>query len=53
MNLGKVGIIFTGGGFTGSFSVGVFEALWKAGIRPAHVQGISVGALSAAKVVEM
>ena len=52
MNLGKVGIIFNGGGFTGAFSVGYIKALWERGIRPQHVQGISVGALNAAKILE-
>jgi len=52
MNLGKVGIIFNGGGFAGAFSVGYIKALWEHGIRPEHVQGISVGALNAAKILE-
>lgn len=53
MNLGKVGIIFNGGGFLGAFSVGYIKALWERGIRPAHVQGVSVGALNAAKLLEL
>lgn len=52
MNLGKVGIIFNGGGFTGAFSVGYIKALWECGIRPAHMQGVSVGALNAAKTLD-
>ena len=52
MNLGKVGIIFNGGGFLGAFSVGYAKALWKKGIRPQYVQGVSVGALNAAKLLE-
>lgn len=52
MNLGKVGIIFNGGGFAGAFSVGYIKALWEAGIRPTHIQGVSVGALNAAKLIE-
>ena len=51
MNLGKVGIIFNGGGFTGAFSVGYIKALWEYGIRPAHIQGVSVGALNAATIM--
>ncbi|MCL5017235.1 MAG: patatin-like phospholipase family protein [Patescibacteria group bacterium] len=51
-NLGKVGIIFNGGGFTGAFSVGYIKALWEQGIRPSHIQGVSVGALNAAKLLE-
>ncbi len=52
MNLGKIGIIFNGGGFAGAFSVGYIKALWECGVRPSHVQGISVGALNAAKILE-
>jgi len=52
MNLGKVGIIFNGGGFAGAFSVGYTKALWEHGIRPAHIQGVSVGALNAAKLMD-
>lgn len=53
MNLGKIGVIFGGGGFTGAFSVGFIKALWECGIRPSHVQGVSVGALNAAKLIEL
>lgn len=53
MNLGKVGIIFNGGGFAGAFSVGYIKALWECGIRPEHVQGVSVGALNAAKLMDI
>ena len=52
MNLGKVGVIFNGGGFTGAFSVGFAKAIWKNGIKPEYIQGVSVGALSGAKLVE-
>jgi predicted acylesterase/phospholipase RssA len=52
MNLGKIGIIFNGGGFLGAFSVGYIKALWEHGIRPQYVQGVSVGALNAAKLIE-
>lgn len=51
-NLGKVGIVFNGGGFTGAFSVGFAKSIWKAGIRPEVIQGVSVGALTAAKIIE-
>lgn len=51
-NLGKVGMIFNGGGFTGAFSVGFAKAIWNAGIRPEVIQGVSVGGLTAAEVVE-
>ena len=52
MNLGTIGVIFTGGGFTGAISVGFAKAIWKSGLRPAHFQGSSVGALNATKMIE-
>ena len=56
MNLGKVGIIISGGGFSGAFSVGFTKAIWeifrKNGIQPAIIQGVSVGAMNAAKLIE-
>ncbi|MEK9170560.1 MAG: patatin-like phospholipase family protein [Patescibacteria group bacterium] len=56
MNLGKVGIIMSGGGFTGAFSVGFIKAIWKIfrknGIQPAIIQGASIGAMNAAKTIE-
>jgi len=52
MNLGKVGIIIGGGGFTGAFSVGDLKAIWEFGIKPKYIQGVSVGALNAAKIIE-
>ncbi|MBI5401496.1 patatin-like phospholipase family protein [Candidatus Wolfebacteria bacterium] len=51
MNLGKVGMIFNGGGFAGAYSVGFVKALAAKGIKPDFVQGISVGAISAAKLI--
>lgn len=45
-NLGKVGIIFNGGGFSGAYSVGFLKAIWERDIRPSYVQGVSVGALT-------
>lgn len=50
--LGRVGVIFSGGGLTGAFSAGFAKAIWKTGIQPACLQGVSVGALSASKIVE-
>lgn len=50
-NLGKIGMIFNGGGFAGAYSVGFAKALLAKGIKPDFVQGISVGAISAAKLV--
>ena len=52
MNLGKVGIIFSSGGFTGAYSVGFAKAILAKGIKPEFIQGISVGALNACKLVE-
>ena len=56
MNLGKVGIIMSGGGFSGAFSVGFAKAIWeifrKLNIKPAIIQGVSVGAMNAAKLIE-
>lgn len=52
MNLGKVGFVFTGGGFTGAYSVGFVKALAAKGIKPSYVQAISVGSLTAAKLME-
>lgn len=51
-NLGEVGFILNGGGFAGALSVGMLEALIEAGIYPKRIQGVSVGALSAAKFIE-
>jgi len=52
MNLGKVGIIFNGGGFLGAYSAGFMKSIWEAGIRPIHIQGVSVGALNASVFIE-
>lgn len=51
MNLGKVGMIFNGGGLAGCYSVGFVKALAAKGIKPDYVQGISVGALTSAKLI--
>ncbi len=51
MNLGKVGIIFNGGGFTGSYSVGFIKALATRGIKPLFVQSVSVGVLSGGDLI--
>lgn len=52
MDLGKVGVVFNGGGFSGAFSVGFARAIWELGIKPEHIQGVSVGTLNAAKIIE-
>ena len=50
---GNSGILLAGGGFrTGSFQVGVLEAIYRANIDPIYYQGVSVGSLNAAKLVE-
>ena len=50
-NLGKVGMIFNGGGLAGCYSAGFVKALADKGIRPDYVQGVSVGALTSAKLI--
>ena len=50
-NLGKIGIIFNGGGLAGCYSIGFVKALAERGIKPDYVQGISVGALTSAKLI--
>ena len=52
MDLGKVGVAFNGGGFCGAFSTGFAKGILESGIKPTCIQGVSVGALSAAKIVE-
>ncbi len=51
-NLGKVGLIENGGGFSAAFSVGSTKAIYKCGIQPQVIQGVSAGALTATKIVE-
>ncbi len=50
-NLGRVGMIFNGGGLAGCYSVGFVKALAERGVRPDYVQGVSVGALTSAKLI--
>lgn len=50
-NLGKVGMIFNGGGLAGCYSMGFVKALADKGIKPDYVQGVSVGALTSACLV--
>ena len=52
MNLGKVAFIYCGGGYAAAYGVGFTRALLQKGIKPEFVQGISAGALTAAKLVE-
>ena len=51
MNLGKVGIIFNGGGFTGAYGVGFIKALAAKGIKPVFVQSVSVGVFSGGDLI--
>ena len=52
MDLGRIGIVVTGGGFKCAFQVGFFQALDEYGIRAEKIQGISGGCLNAAKYLE-
>jgi predicted patatin/cPLA2 family phospholipase len=51
MNLGKVGMILNGGGFTGAYGVGFVKALAAKGIKPAFVQCVSVGVFSGGNLI--
>ena len=49
----KLGIIFDGGGFLGAHSIGFLRAVEDFGLLPpAYCQGVSVGAITASKLVE-
>lgn len=50
-DLGRIGYIFDSGGFRGAYSVGAASILWHA-LRPNYISGVSVGALTAAKLTE-
>lgn len=52
MNLGKVGFIYSGGGYASAYGIRYTRALLQKGIKPEFVQGVSSGALNAAKLVE-
>lgn len=49
--LGRIGIIFNGGGLAGCYSMGFVKALAAKGIKPDYVQGISVGSLTSARLI--
>ena len=51
MNLGGVGIVGSGGGFKGVYSMGFIEALYLKGIVPIFGEGVSINALMLAKLV--
>lgn len=48
----KVGLVLLGGGFAGCYQVGLPKVLWEKNWIPSKIQGVSVGALNAAKLVE-
>jgi len=43
----RIAVVLTGGGAMGAYEVGVLQALENAGIKPAIVAGVSVGAMNA------
>ncbi|HXI66423.1 MAG TPA: patatin-like phospholipase family protein [Steroidobacteraceae bacterium] len=47
---GQVVLVLQGGGALGAYQVGVYEALYKAGIEPDWVIGRSIGAINAALI---
>ena len=48
----KIGLVLNGGGFAGAKQVGPPKELWRREQIPAVIQGVSVGAMNAAKLVE-
>ncbi len=48
----KIALVLDGGGFNGAKAVGIAKSLWQRGKIPAKIQGVSVGAINAAKLVE-
>ena len=46
--LGKIGVVLTGGFIRGAFQAGALKAMREYGIMPSYVVGVSVGALNAA-----
>lgn len=51
-SLGKIGIIFDGGGFKQVAQVGSVRSFVEHGIKPQYVQVVSVGAANGSKMVE-
>jgi NTE family protein len=49
-DMGRVALVFQGGGALGAYQAGVFQALSEAGIEPDWVIGTSIGAINAAIV---
>ena len=48
--LGRVVLVFQGGGALGSYQAGVYQALHEAGVEPDWVIGTSIGAINAALI---
>ncbi|MBV1705928.1 MAG: patatin-like phospholipase family protein [Hyphomicrobiales bacterium] len=48
--LGRIVLVFQGGGALGAYQVGVYEALHAAGIEPDWVIGTSIGAINGALI---
>src|SRR3989344_9641458 len=46
--LGKIGVVLTGGFIRGAFQVGALKAMREYGITPSYIVGVSVGALNGA-----
>lgn len=53
MDTSRLGIIFDGGGFHAVRSIGWMLAVQDRGLRPVYCQGVSAGAINAAKIVEL
>lgn len=47
-----IGLALLGGGFAAAYQVGLPTCLWARGKKPKKIQGVSAGALNAAKLVE-
>lgn len=48
----NIGLALLGGGFAAAYQVGLATCLWARGKKPKKIQGVSAGALNAAKLVE-
>ncbi len=49
-DVGRIVLVFQGGGALGAYQAGVYEALHEAGIEPDWVIGTSIGAINAALI---
>jgi len=48
--IGRIVLVFQGGGAHGAYQVGVYEALRESGVEPDWVIGTSIGAINAALI---